>query len=163
MKGPIRFAALSLLLAAAACGGDGESADQAAATDTGSVGASAADTGGMKGMEGMSMDGMEGGMDEAMRSHMQSMQGATGDSLMAMMPMHRQMAANMLSRMNREMGEMNMPGDAAWTAVVDSVRQDLARMPEMSASELQSFMPAHEGRLNRLSEMHRTMMANMDM
>ncbi len=39
------------------------------------------------------------------------------------------MAANMLAQFNREMSQMNMPDDPAWRATVDSLRQDLARMP----------------------------------
>ena len=129
---------------------------------------------GAEGMAGMQMDRMpamggggsgmqSGAMMAAMRSRMQSMHGASGDSLMRMMPMHRQMAANMLSQMNREMRSMNMTGDAAWTATVDSVRRDLANMPDMSAGELGNFMPAHQRRMMRLMDMHQAMMSDMKM
>ena len=64
----------------------------------------------------------------------------------AMMPQHRQMVANMLARMNREMQEMNMASDTAWSATVDSLRQDLTRMPEMNAEELHASMPEHRRR-----------------
>ncbi len=80
--------------------------------------------------------------------HMNTMEGLTGDSLKAMMPMHRQMAANMLAQMSREMQSMNMTGDSSWTATTDSVRADLARMPEMSAAGLKAIdarpPPPHE-------------------
>ena len=89
--------------------------------------------------------------------------GAGTDSMQVMMPMHRQMTANMLSAMNREMRDMNMTVDSAWSATVDSVRQDLVRLPELSGSELRAFMPAHRERVNRLMEMHRSMMADMKM
>jgi hypothetical protein len=85
------------------------------------------------------------------------MHGARGDSLKAMLPTHRQTAANLIAQMNREMRQMNMPADPAWTATVDSLRQDLVRMPEMGAAELQSAMPAHAARLGRLMRMHRSM------
>ena len=121
--------------------------------------AAPADTsmGGMKGMQGM------GGMQAQelvaqMRTHMQAMHGASGDSLKAMLPMHRQMAANMLAEMNREMRQMNMVADPAWTATADSLRQDLVRLPEMGAAELQAAMPAHKARLDRLMGMHQAMM-----
>lgn len=159
----IRTAATWLVLAVtAACGGgEGASSGQAAAADSA---APAADTAGA-GMEGMpGMGGtQQGDMAAQMQAHMQSMRGASGDSLMAMLPMHRQMAANMLAQMNREMSQMNMPADAAWTATADSVRQDLTGMPEMAASELQALMPRHEARLARLMEMHRAMMGAMKM
>ena len=110
-------------------------------------------TAGMQGMSGMQSKGMM----EELRTHMQAMHGAGGDSLRAMLPTHRQMAANLLAEMNREMGRMKMVADPAWTAMADSVRQDLVRLPEMGAAELQSAMPAHEARLNRLMGMHQAM------
>ena len=101
-------------------------------------------------------------MDE-MQAHMRSLHGVGGDSLKAMLPMHRQMAANMIAQMNREMRDMNMAAEAGWTGTVDSLRQDLVRMPEMDGTELQSFMAAHEARLERLMEMHQAMMRRMGM
>jgi PBP1b-binding outer membrane lipoprotein LpoB len=117
---------------------------------------------GMSDMPGM-QDGMMGGMMGQMMGHMQMMRGAGADSMQAMLPMHRQMVANMLAQMNREMREMNMTTDARWDATVDSLRNDLTRMPEMSGSELQTMMPAHHDRMMRLMEMHRTMMSDMEM
>ncbi len=123
--------------------------------------------GGMNGMNGMpamgGMQGMGGGgmmaqMTPQMMTHMRMMQGASADSMAAMMPMHRQMMANMLARMNGEMRGMHMPADARWTATADSLRQDLVRMPELSAPELKAMMPAHLERMKRLMEMHRGMM-----
>jgi hypothetical protein len=71
------------------------------------------------------------------------------------------MVANMLSRMNTDMRSMNMPGDAAWNATVDSLRQDLTRMPDLDAAALKSMMPAHHARMMRLMQMHRDMMGEM--
>jgi hypothetical protein len=111
-------------------------------------------------MQGMQMDG---GMMEQMQSHMQMMQGAPGDSLMTMMPTHRQMTANMIAQMNREMRDMNMTADQEWNSTITAVREDLKRLPEMSTSELQTFMPEHRQRVMRLMEMHRGMMGEMKM
>lgn len=124
---------------------------------------------GMPGMPGMGMEeagGMQGGegdMMGRMGAHMQMMQGMSGDSMRAMLPMHRQMVANMIASMNREMRDMNMPADAAWSATVDSLRSDLVAMPEMDAAELEALMPAHHRRAMRLMEMHGEMMEGMDM
>jgi hypothetical protein len=116
----------------------------------------------MSGMEGMpGMGGMQGGMMGRMQAHMAMMDGISGDSIRALLPTHRQMAANTLSTMNREMREMNMAGDAAWTATVDSLRQDLVTLPELSGSQLLSFMPAHNARMMRLMAMHQRMMKDM--
>ena len=144
---------LIFTLTLAACGGSDEANDKAAAPRPA---APAVDTT-MSGMQGMG--GMQGGgVMQEMQAHMRAMQGVGGDSLKAMLPMHRQMAGNMLAQMNREMGGMNMAADAGWTATVDSLRQDLVRMPEMGAAELQSFMPAHQARLERLMQTHQAMM-----
>jgi len=112
-------------------------------------------TPGMSGMQGM--NGMTGGMMAKMQTHMRVMQGAGADSMKAMLPMHRQMVANMLAQMTGEMRDMHVPADARWTATVDSLRQDLVHMPEMSGAELKAMMPAHMGRVTRLVEMHRSM------
>ena len=58
------------------------------------------------------------------------MRAVGADSMMRLMPDYRQMSDNMLWQMNSEMQDMNMEGDARWNATVDSVRHDLARMPE---------------------------------
>lgn len=119
-------------------------------------------TGGMTMGSGMMGGGMTGGgMMDQMQSHLRMMDGAGADSMMAMMPMHRQMVASMIAQMNREMRDMQMQMDTGWTATVDSLRQDLVRLPELGAGELQSFMPAHRARVQRIMEMHRRMMADM--
>ena len=149
-----------LILAAAvvlaACGGQQSQDESPEAEAEPAVGAEP--------MEGMDMEDMsdtQGAMMEPMMAHMQMMEGVSGDSMLAVMPMHRQMAANMLAQMTREMRDMNMTADAAWDATVDSLRQDLTRMPEMSGSELQAMMPGHHARMMRLMEMHGTMMEGM--
>jgi D-mannonate dehydratase len=116
---------------------------------------------GMAGMQGLpGMTAQDAGA-EQLQTHMQMMMGASPESMLAMMPEHRQMAANMLAQMNREMQQMNMPGDSAWTATADSLREDLTRMPELSAQELAMFMAGHHARMTRLMEMHRSMMGRM--
>lgn len=161
--------AITLVALLAACGGQGEGrsgrGDSAAATG-GQGAATTADTGGMPGMPGM--PGMQhgggmamGGGDTAMAAHMRRMEQLPPDSLAAVLPEHRQMVANMLARMNREMSGMNMKGDAAWDATVDSLRQDLRTMPEWSSGERTERMPGHRARVARLMRMHGAMMRGM--
>ena len=102
-------------------------------------------------------------MMDSMQMQMRMMANMSADQMKSMLPKRRQMAANMLSQMNTQMRSMNMPANAAWTATIDSVRQDLVRLPEMSAQELKSAMPAHQARMMRLMQMHRDMMKNMKM
>ena len=157
MRPELRSFALVALTAAAALGAcrpsdrnASSSGDTAAATDT---------AGGMAGMQGMS--GMMGTATmDSMEAHLR-MDTIRAEQFTAMLPAHRQMIANMLSRMNQEMRSMNMAGDQAWTATIDSLRQDLVRMPEMSGSELREMMPAHHARMTRLMRMHRDMMGRM--
>lgn len=149
--------ALIAALSLAACGGgEPDEAPEAAVAEQ--------PAGGMQGMEGMpGMQGMpmEGGMMDEMRAHMQAMDGASGEALRADLPMHRQRVANMIARMNREMREMDMPADEEWDATVEALRDDLRRMPEMGADELEALMPEHRARVGRLMEMHGEMMAAM--
>lgn len=147
---------VATVLMLSACAAQEEAGDEVA-VDT--VEQSQMPMGNMPGMGGMQDDQAM----QRMQDQMAAMMGAGADSMVAMMPMHRQMAANMLAQMNREMEQMNMAGDEAWTATVDSLRQDLSGMPELGAEEIEAFMPAHQTRMNRLMEMHRSMMGNMRM
>lgn len=163
---PTRTAFLipALAFVTAACGG-AETEQTANTSDT-----AAASTPGMSGMQGMQgmqgmggMHGMQGGMMGDMMGHMNMMEGVSADSMKAMVPMHRQMAANMLAQMNKEMRDMNMQTTPEWNATVDSLRADLKTMPELSGSELQNQMKDHHRRMMRLMEMHRGMMSNTSM
>lgn len=162
MKAPVRSAItmVGATLFLAACGGDtGSKTRSDSATVTDSAAAATQPAGGMENMPGMQGNGMM----EQMQGHMKAMETASGDSLKEMIPMHRQMTANMISDMNRQMTEMKMTGDAAWTTTMDSVRRDLTTLPELSGNQLKSFMTAHHSRVARLMEMHQRMMKNMKM
>lgn len=149
--------ALVAALTVAACGGDenaGEAPDAVVVEQP---------AGGMEGMPGMPGMQMGGGMMDQVQAHMQQMEGASGEQIRASLPQHRQVVANMISQMNREMRDMNMAADSEWNQTIEALRQDLRQMPEMSAQELESFMPEHRTRVMRLMEMHREMMAGMGM
>jgi hypothetical protein len=139
-----------LLTVVAACGG-GERR-----------GAEQPDSAEGQGMSEMgSMGSMEShGMMREMRAHMRGMMGAGTDSLHRLMAMHRQMTANMLQQMDTEMRGMQITPDTSWTALADSVRQDLTQLPNVSAAELSEFMERHRGRVERLMARHERMMGN---
>ena len=159
LKGVVPVVSL-IMLVVLATGACQRSGDRDATTGESAAADSA---GGMAGMAGMS--GMSGMMNTAamdsMHTHMRMMDTVSAEGMKEMLPMHRQMAANMLSQMNSEMRSMNMPANTAWTATVDSLRQDLVRMPDMGGPELKVMMPAHHARMTRLMQMHRDMMAKM--
>lgn len=115
---------------------------------------------GMSGMPGMSggTGTMNGGLMDSMRAEMTGMHGMTPEQLKVAMPAHRQMTANMLAQLNADMRSMNMTGDLAWNALVDSVRHDLVQMPDLPAAQLPTFFRSHTARVNRLMAMHQTMM-----
>ena len=114
----------------------------------------------MPGMAGGQMGNMTAAMMDSMQTHMAMMDTVSADHMKAMLPTHRQMVANMLSSMNSEMRQMNMSPDAAWAATIDSVRQDLTTMPDMTGPQLKAMMAAHHARVMRLVEQHRAMMRN---
>ena len=120
---------------------------------------------GMGGMDGTaSMRGMgrmmSGRMMADMEAHLRAMRGGGADRLRGALPSHRQMVANMISQMNGEMGDMNMVAEAGWTALPDSVRADLTRLPELSPGELERMMPDHDRRVRQLMAAHRGMMGS---
>ena len=158
----VRMIAIAFVAAAAltACQSDD---GRPATADSPAMAGHADSAGGMGGMAGMGgMGGMMGsGMMDSMQAHMTMMDTMSGNRMKEMLPMHRQMAANMLSRMNSEMRSMNMAASADWTATVDSLRQDLIRMPEMGDQELKAMMADHHARMRRLMQMHRDMMRSM--
>lgn len=104
---------------------------------------------------------MSAGMMDSMKVQMSIMDTMTGAQMKTMMPAHRQMVANLLAQMNSEMRGMNMPADPRWTALMDSVRGDLVRMPDLSAQQGKEMMPAHQGRVTRLMQLHRDMIVGM--
>lgn len=157
LRGVTATAALTLL---SACGGAEETTDREVVAEPAAEAAE-----GMEGMQGMG--GMEGMQQDAasapLQRHMEMMEGASGDELKRMIPEHRQLVANMIAQMNREMRGMNMSGDTEWNETVNALRNDLVRLPEMPAEELEGFMPEHRTRIDRLTEMHRSMMGDMQM
>lgn len=94
-----------------------------------------------------------GGIDSA-AAQMRSLEALSPTQVQARLPAHRQGVANMLSEMNSGVRRMQVPLVPAWTAVRDSVRLDLARLPRLTAEELRDAMPAHDARVLRLMQMH---------
>jgi hypothetical protein len=152
-----------LLALAVSLAGCGRSAGDKVATrgDTSGASSGTADTA-KAGMGGMQMSGMQGmSMMAAMRSHMDSMARMSPELMKAMMSRHEDMASRMMDAMGADMSGMRMPPDAAWTALADSVRQDLADLPALSGDALRRRMQAHVDRMQRLMARHQGMMEGM--
>jgi hypothetical protein len=118
--------------------------------DSGGMGMGHMDSGGM-GMGGMNM--MSG-----MRAHMDSMMRMSPQQMQAMMPKHEQMMSGMMDGMGSDMRGMNMSGSAEWSALSDSVKNDLADLPNLKGQQLSARMRAHAERVKRLIAMHQKMM-----
>jgi hypothetical protein len=118
---------------------------------------SGADNAPSKGM--MNMPSM--GMMPAMRAHMDSMRTASPDRMKTMMADHQEMASRMMDAMGSDMRMMSMAGDSGWAALSDSVRRDLADLPDLAGQRLATRMKAHLERMQRLMAQHETMMGAM--
>ena len=143
---------IGFALLSTACGADTNEEQETIPAEQPSAAAAGMDS--MPGMSAMQM-GAE------MTAHMERMQAMHGDSLTQMVSEHRRMLDNMMGQMNGKMQGMNMTEDPQLTALADSVRDDLVRMEQMTAADMESFMPEHHGRATRLMERHGSMMGGM--
>jgi hypothetical protein len=141
-------------MALAGCGGKDGDQRRPAGQSGEVVAGKRMDSMGMKvheGMQGMSMMPM-------MRAHLDSMMQMSPEQMSRTMAEHERMMSHMMDRMGADMRGMNMGGDAAWNALSDSVRADLAELPALSGRELAQRMEAHASRVNRLLDSHDAMM-----
>lgn len=108
---------------------------------------------------GMPMGGMPGiGLMTAMRSQMDSIAGMSPAQMQARMAAHRALSSQMMDAMGADMRSRHMTPGAGWSALSDSVRQDLAELPALSGAALQTRMRAHFDRMRRLMGQHDSMM-----
>jgi hypothetical protein len=109
-------------------------------------------------MAGMPMEkrGME--MLPTMRAHLDSLAGMSSSQMAAAMPAHEDLASRTMDAMGADMRGMNITPDSVWTALSDSLRQDLAELPSLSGNQLTDRMQAHIGRMRRMMVMHEGMM-----
>jgi hypothetical protein len=104
----------------------------------------------------MAMQGMQ--MIPAMQAHLDSMAAMTPARMTAAMAAHQDLASRMMDAMGADMRGMGMQADSAWSALGDSLRQDLAELPSLSGAALKVRMDAHAARLKRMMAMHEQMM-----
>ncbi len=148
-------------LAVGGCNGGGDRAEQAPDSagmmghmDSGGMGMGHMDSG--MGMGGMPMQGMQ--MMAGMRAHMDSMMRMSPQQMQAMMAMHQSMMSQMMDGMGSDMRGMKMSGSPEWNALTDSVKQDLAELPNLKGQGLSARMGGHADRVKRLLAMHEKMM-----
>lgn len=83
------------------------------------------------GMGSMRMQGMQ--MMAGMRAHMDSMMRMSPRQMQSMMTMHQGMMSQMMDRVAGDMRGLQMSAPPAWNALTDSVKQDLAQLPNLRA------------------------------
>ena len=115
------------------------------------------DSGGMQGMPGMG----KGGMMAMMQAHTDSMMRMTPEQMSGMMASHDRMMSQMMDQMGSDMRQMKMGDMPEWSALTDSVRQDLAELPGLKGPALSARVQAHAGRVRRLIGAHEKMMKEM--
>jgi hypothetical protein len=78
-----------------------------------------------------------------------------------MMASHERMMSQMMDQMGGEMRQMKMSETPGWSALRDSVKQDLAELPSLKGQALSTRMRAHASRVRRLMAAHEQMMKGM--
>jgi hypothetical protein len=144
------LAMIAGLIASAAC----SKPKQEPATDSHRGMAIDSGTGGMSGMEGSGMMAM-------MQAHTDSMMRMNPDRMSRTMATHERMMSQMMDQMGGEMRQMKMSETREWSALTDSVKQDLAELPSLKGQALSTRMRAHAGRVQRLITAHQGMMKRM--
>ena len=112
------------------------------------------DSGRMEGMPGMGSSGMM----PMMQAHTDSMMRMNPEQMSGMMASHERMMSQMMDQMGGEMRQMKMAETPEWSALSDSVKQDLAELPGLQGQALSVRMRAHADRVTRLVAMHQKMM-----
>lgn len=112
------------------------------------------DSGAMRGMSGMGNSGMM----SMMKAHTDSMMRMSPDQMSGMMATHERMMSQMMDQMGTEMRQMKMAETPEWSALTDSVKQDLAELPSLKGQALSVRVRAHAGRVQRLIAAHEGMM-----
>ena len=137
-----------LAIATIACG------DKSGQEKTGEMDQVPSDTG-MAGMR-MTMQGVQ--MLPPMRIHLDSVTGMAPAEMRAALSAHVDLASRTMDAMGADMRGMSVTPDSTWASLSDSLRQDLADLPNLSGDVLKSRMEAHAGRMRRMMEMHEGMM-----
>ncbi len=139
---------LAAVLVLAACGEKERELQQQAMPDMGN----------MPGVAGMTMQADS--LMPMMRVHLDSLARLPAQSA-GMLQAHEAMASQILDAMGSDMTMMGMQPDSAWTALVDSVKRDLAELPSHSGRALAALMRVHAERMRRLLSMHGGMMKDV--
>lgn len=87
---------------------------------------------------------------DSVTADLDTMSAANGDAQRHMLPTHEELVSDFLTRNDAKMRAMHVKIDPDWLTLIDSVRNDLARMPNMSSTQLHAFFPEHVHRVMRI-------------
>jgi hypothetical protein len=96
-----------------------------------------------------------------MQAQMDSMMRMKPEQMSGMMATHEQMMSQMMDQMGGQMRQMKMSATPGWSALMDSVKQDLAELPRLKGQALSTRVRAHADRVQRLMRAHEEMMKGM--
>jgi hypothetical protein len=94
-------------------------------------------------------------------AHMDSMMRMNPNQMSGMMAQHERLMSQMMDQMGSEMRQMKMAETPEWSALTDSVKQDLADLPSLKGQALSTRMRAHADRVQRLMRAHEQMTRGM--
>lgn len=100
-----------------------------------------------------------GRIEDRMLLHLRRMQTMTDDEVVKSFPSHSQMLDHLLLELDYEVRAAGGSG-ALWTATLDSAKQDLDWIEERPGSGMRAAFGAHEARVLRLIEMHRSIVGH---
>ena len=80
----------------------------------------------------------------------QRLSAASADEQKQLLGAHISAVNGMLSRFEDNVRAMHVTMDPDWVAVIDSVKNDVARMPDMPTEQLHDFLPEHNRRVMRI-------------
>jgi len=96
-----------------------------------------------------------------MQAQADSMTRMSPEQMSAAMTTHERMMSQMMDQMGAEMRQMKMAETPEWSALTDSVKQDLAELLSLKGPALSRRMRAHAGRVRRLVAAHEQMTKGM--
>src|SRR6202521_979705 len=146
MMKALHMAMIAGLMASAACS---KPKEEAADTHRGM----AMDSGRIHGLADMGGSGMM----SMMSAHMDPLRRRNPQQMSQMMARHERMMSQIMDQMGGEMRQMKMAEPPEWSALTDSVKQDLAELPSLKGQALSARMRAHADRVRRLMSTHERM------
>ena len=93
-----------------------------------------------------------------MATHLATLDRADAQHAKTLIPEHRRPVNAMIEECRQMMRQMNMTPPAKWTELESALKQDLDRLDQLPAEQLQAFLPEHRQRVQSMLDMRNDMM-----